>query len=107
MMRRRAGLAALFGLWAAPAAAASTRRRRRSNTAVVLAPREFGARAPVPDRTIEPPAQAPGNGQAFGPAILQRSLPGRSPAEGPAPTVLEDQLFKPAPGARLRLPFSF
>jgi len=109
-MPRRGLLIALFATLAAPAAARPRRRGRRPLGFAApppAAPTEAKLRAPMPDRSIEAPRGATAAEQSFGPTVLQRTLPGRSPSEGPAPTLLEDQLFKPGLGARLRVPFSF
>ncbi|MFC7475697.1 hypothetical protein ACFQS7_15095 [Dankookia sp. GCM10030260] len=63
--------------------------------------------APVPDRSKEGPRVVEQDRARINPSIINRNLPGRGHAEQGAPDVLEDKLFKPAPGARLKVPFSY
>lgn len=68
---------------------------------------QAGARAPVPNRNLDAPLVIPQDRTSLGPSIINRSLPGRGQAADGAPDILEDKLFRPAPGARLNVPFSF
>ena len=63
--------------------------------------------APVPDRTKEGPRVVEQDRARLNPSIINRNLPGRGQADQGSPDLLEDKLFKPAPGARLNLPFSY
>ncbi len=63
--------------------------------------------APVPDRSREGPRVVEKDRTRINPSIIYRNLPGRGQADQGAPDVLEDKLFKPAPGARLNVPFSY
>lgn len=63
--------------------------------------------APVPDRNQEGPRVIEQDRARINPSIINRSLPGRGQADQGSPDVLEDKLFKPAPGARLNVPFSY
>ena len=63
--------------------------------------------APVPDRSKEGPRVIERDRARIDPSIINRNLPGRGQANQGAPDVLEDKLFKPAPGARLNVPFSY
>lgn len=63
--------------------------------------------APVPDRTKEGPRVVEQDRARINPSIINRNLPGRGQADQGAPDLLEDKLFKPAPGARLNVPFSY
>ena len=68
---------------------------------------QAGVRAPVPNRNLDAPLVIPQDRTSLGPSIINRSLPGRGQASDGAPSLLEDKLFRPAPGARLNVPFSF
>ncbi|RYI95619.1 MAG: hypothetical protein EON47_20245 [Acetobacteraceae bacterium] len=68
---------------------------------------QAGVRAPVPDRNLDAPRVIPQDRASLGPSIINRNLPGRGQAADGAPNLLEDKLFRPAPGARLNVPFSF
>jgi hypothetical protein len=63
--------------------------------------------APVPDRSKEGPRVIEKDRTRVNPSIIYRNLPGRGQADQGAPDLLEDKLFKPAPGARLNVPFSY
>jgi hypothetical protein len=63
--------------------------------------------APVPDRSVEGPRVIPQDRTRLGPGLIDRNLPGRGHAMEGSPSLLEDKLFKPAPGARLNVPFSY
>lgn len=63
--------------------------------------------APVPDRTKEGPRVVEQDRARLNPSIINRNLPGRGQADQGSPDLLEDKLFRPAPGARLNLPFSY
>ena len=63
--------------------------------------------APMPDRSKEGPRVVEQDRARINPSIIYRNLPGRGQADQGAPDVLEDKLFKPAPGARLNVPFSY
>jgi hypothetical protein len=63
--------------------------------------------APVPDRSNEGPRVVEKDRTRINPSIIYRNLPGRGQADQGAPDLLEDKLFKPAPGARLNVPFSY
>lgn len=68
---------------------------------------QAGIRAPVPNRNLDAPLVIPQDRTRLGPSIINRNLPGRGQAAEGAPNLLEDKLFRPAPGARLNVPFSF
>ena len=68
---------------------------------------QAGIRAPVPNRNLDVPLVIPQDRTSLGPSIINRNLPGRGQASEGAPSLLEDKLFRPAPGARLNVPFSF
>ncbi len=68
---------------------------------------QAGALAPMPNRNLEAPQVIVQDRTSLGPSIINRNLPGRSLAADGAPDVLEDKLFRPAPGARLNVPFSY
>ena len=63
--------------------------------------------APVPDRSKEGPRVVERDRARIDPSIINRNLPGRGQADQGSPDLLEDKLFKPAPGARLNVPFSY
>jgi hypothetical protein len=63
--------------------------------------------APVPDRSKEGPRVIERDRARIDPSIINRNLPGRGQANQGSPDLLEDKLFKPAPGARLNVPFSY
>jgi hypothetical protein len=63
--------------------------------------------APVPDRSKEGPRVIESDRARINPSIINRNLPGRGQANQGSPDLLEDKLFKPAPGARLNVPFSY
>jgi hypothetical protein len=63
--------------------------------------------APVPDRSKEGPRVVEQDRARINPSIINRNLPGRGQADQGSPDLLEDKLFKPAPGARLNVPFSY
>ena len=63
--------------------------------------------APVPDRSKEGPRVVERDRARSNPSIINRNLPGRGQADQGSPDLLEDKLFKPAPGARLNVPFSY
>ena len=66
-----------------------------------------GSLAPVPDRNMEAPRAPVQDRASLGPSVINRNLPGRGQASDGGPSLLEDKLFRPAPGARLNLPFSY
>ena len=68
---------------------------------------QAGALAPVPNRSIEAPRLVPEDRARLDPSVINRNLPGRGLATDGSPSLLEDKLFRPAPGARLRVPFSY
>ncbi|RAI61016.1 hypothetical protein [Roseicella frigidaeris] len=63
--------------------------------------------APVPDRSKEAPRTIQPDRARIDPSIINRPLPGRGAVDQGEREVLEDKLFKPAPGARLNVPFSY
>jgi hypothetical protein len=63
--------------------------------------------APVPNRSVERPRVVVEERASLGPSVLRRSLPGQGLASNGSPDELEETLFLPGPGARLRLPFSY
>jgi len=123
--RRRALLAAFALLSALPPAGAQEAApapRRRAQRPLPLPPAPvpppelaLGAPptppgfepAPVPNRDLEPPRVAQHDGPSLSPSIIQRRLPGRGQAAEGSPSLTEERLFDPAPGARLRVPFSY
>jgi hypothetical protein len=63
--------------------------------------------APIPDRSVEGPRVVEQDRTRLNPSILNRSLPGRGQVDQGSPDILEDKLFKPGPGAKLQVPFSY
>ncbi|MEN0075606.1 MAG: hypothetical protein AAGC69_14555 [Paracraurococcus sp.] len=63
--------------------------------------------APVPDRSREAPRVIEPDRARIDPSIINRPLPGRGAVDQGEREVLEDKLFKPAPGARINVPFSY
>lgn len=63
--------------------------------------------APVPDRSREGPRVVQEDRARLNPSIINRNLPGRGQVDQGAPDMLEDKLFRPAPGVRLNAPFSY
>ncbi|TCZ57802.1 hypothetical protein [Roseicella aquatilis] len=63
--------------------------------------------APVPDRDREGPRTAPSDRAQIGPSLLYRDLPGRGATDQGSPNLLEEKLYRPAPGVRLKAPFSY
>lgn len=63
--------------------------------------------APVPNRSVERPQVVVEERASLGPSVLRRKLPGQGLASNGSPDELEETLFLPGPGARLRLPFSY
>ncbi|MBL6456761.1 hypothetical protein JMJ55_15600 [Belnapia sp. T6] len=70
-------------------------------------PPMVGSQAPVPNRDLDPRQVLPQERTSLGPSLLYRNLPGRGLAAEGAPNLLEDKLYKPAPGARLTVPFAY
>lgn len=71
-------------------------------------PRENAVtQAPVPNRSFERPRVVAEERARIGPSVLRRRLPGQGLATNGSPDELEETLFLPGPGARLRLPFSY
>lgn len=66
----------------------------------------YGDIAPVPNRDMEgPQGNRPTERPSLSPSVIQRSLPSRGSAAEGSPSLSEDRLFNPAPGARLTVPF--
>ncbi|WP_149539802.1 hypothetical protein [Siccirubricoccus phaeus] len=63
--------------------------------------------APVPNRELEAPSSKVVERPRLDPSIIHRPLPSRGAAAEGSVSRLEEKLFEPAPGARLRLPFSY
>ena len=63
--------------------------------------------APVPDRNQEGPRTAPSDRAQVSPSLLYQNLPGRGQTDPGSPNLLEEKLYKPAPGVRLKAPFSY
>ncbi|MDB5371866.1 MAG: hypothetical protein JWP04_508 [Belnapia sp.] len=63
--------------------------------------------APVPNRSLEAPRVIIEDRASLGPSVINRNLPGRGQASDGSVNLLEDKLFRPAPGARLSVPFSY
>lgn len=63
--------------------------------------------APVPDRELEGPRTAPSDRAQLAPSLLYRDLPGRGATDPGSPNLLEEKLYRPAPGVRLKAPFSY
>lgn len=63
--------------------------------------------APVPNRDLEAPHAVEKDHPRLSPDVIHRRLPSRGMAAEGSPNQREEQLFKPAPGARLSLPFSY
>ncbi|MCB4824704.1 hypothetical protein [Roseicella aerolata] len=118
-MRRRDLLPLLLLLPAAPALAQQRSRTAGKPPALDLpkspaqppagksaqAPRS--SHAPVPDRTKEGPRVVEEDRARINPSIINRNMPGRGQAQEGSPDLLEDKLFRPAPGVRLNAPFSY
>jgi hypothetical protein len=117
-MRRRGALALLL-LAALPAHAQQRGRGlqkppplRLEKEAAMPQPLKSGSLAnstvaPVPDRNQEAPRVIPQERARINPGVINRDLPGRGLNEQGAPNMLEDKLFRPAPGVRLNAPFSY
>ena len=93
---------------ASGAAAASRRRPQQAAPAPETGPRLEAA--PVPNRDLEAPRD-PTGAAGTAPGCRRASSPGRCPNQGMAtegtPSIQEERLFFPAPGARLNVPFSY
>lgn len=63
--------------------------------------------APVPNRNLEAPHVVEKDQPHLSPDVIHRRLPSRGMAAEGSPNLREEQLFKPAPGARLSVPFSY
>jgi hypothetical protein len=64
--------------------------------------------APMPNRSLEPPRIARNDDlPSVSPSIIHRRLPGQGQAAEGSPHRNEERLFAPAPGARVRVPFSY
>ncbi len=63
--------------------------------------------APVPNRNLEAPRVVEKDHPRLSPDLIYRRMPSRGMAAEGSPHAREEQLFQPAPGARLSLPFSY
>jgi hypothetical protein len=63
--------------------------------------------APVPNRDMEAPRAAQADRTRLSPSVIHRSIPNQNMATEGAPSINEERLFFPAPGARLNVPFSY
>ena len=63
--------------------------------------------APVPNRSLDTTPVVPDARTRLGPGVIDRNLPGKGQANEGSPSLLEDKLFRPVPGARLNVPFSY
>lgn len=65
--------------------------------------------APVPNTRLEPPRGIPQvEGPRLTPGVIAPRIPGRGSAqETGSPGSLQDRLFRPSPGAHLRIPLSW
>lgn len=63
--------------------------------------------APVPNRDLEAPHAVVKDEPHLSPDVIYRRLPSRGMAAEGSPNLREEQLFNPAPGARLSVPFSY
>ena len=120
-MRRRLALGLILALAARPGEAAQRRRRSRRGRrdgatedpyeVSPEAPQETGREAvtaaPVPNRDLEGPHVSNEARTRLGPSILYQNLPHPGQAGGGSLNQTEDKLYKPAPGARLNVPFSY
>ena len=110
MIRRRTVLAALPAALSAPALA--QQRPRRAAKPPPLEPSKHpalpppgksdrggeSALAPIPDRSREAPRVVEQDRPRLNPSIINRNMPGRGQAAEGSPDLLEEKLFKPAPG---------
>ena len=69
--------------------------------------REAATAAPVPNRDLEAPHVSTEERAHLGPSILYQNMPNPRQAAGGSLNQSEDKLYKPAPGARLNVPFSY
>ena len=102
-----------------PAASKPRPARRRARPREPAAPQqaapvpETGPRleaAPVPNRDLEAPRDptgAAGDRTRLTPSVITRPLPNQGMATQGTPSIQEERLFFPAPGARLNVPFSY
>lgn len=118
MHRRGLLLALLLGLPATPAMAQQARRAGKppplelpKQPAVPQAAKAGhlpeSTLAPMPDRSQEGPRVVEQDRARLNPSIINRNMPGRGQAAEGSPDLLEDKLFRPAPGVRLNAPFSY
>lgn len=64
--------------------------------------------APVPNRDLEAPRAPSGTDRTrLAPSVIHRPLPNQGMAAEGAQSIQEERLFFPAPGARLKVPFSY
>jgi hypothetical protein len=102
-----------------PTAAKPRRARRRARSREPAAQQqaepapETGPRleaAPVPNRDLEAPRGTGGTDTdrtRLTPSVITRPLPNTGMASQGTPSIQEERLFFPAPGARLNVPFSY
>ncbi len=65
-------------------------------------------RAPVPNNQIEAPREQHADATRLTPGVIAPRIPGRGLAQDTgSPGQLQDRLFRPAPGAFLRIPLSW
>jgi hypothetical protein len=65
-------------------------------------------RAPMPNSNLEAPRQQRAEVARLTPGVIAPRMPGRGSAEdNVSPGSLQDRLFRPAPGAHLRIPLSW
>ena len=63
--------------------------------------------APVPNREMEAPRVPQADRTRLSPSVIHRTIPNQNMATDGAPSINEERLFFPAPGARLNVPFSY
>lgn len=73
----------------------------------VTAPAPVTTPAPVPNHDRDWQEALPQPTPSLNPSVINRPLPSRGQAAAGSHSELEDRLFRPAPGARLSVPFSY
>ncbi|MBK1662075.1 hypothetical protein [Paracraurococcus ruber] len=111
------GLAAIATVCLAPAPAQAQRSRKPPALEItkqpsIPQPTKSGtlpqsSLAPIPDRNREGPRVVEEDRARLNPSIINRNMPGRGQVDQGSPDLLEEKLFRPAPGVRLQAPFSY